>query len=72
MPCRPAEPRRSQTNPAGWSISEILSAGKPETDDHGPDLISTRGVLINEPPKLLSFLTKSTKPNRSRHVVDID
>ncbi|PHT38299.1 hypothetical protein CQW23_21872 [Capsicum baccatum] len=27
--------KNSQTNPAGWSISEILSAGKPETDDHG-------------------------------------
>lgn len=48
--------RNSQTNPAGWSISEILSAGKPETDDHGPDLISTGGVLINEPTPETYFL----------------
>ncbi|KAK2995432.1 hypothetical protein RJ640_029064 [Escallonia rubra] len=52
-----------QTNPAGWSISERNSAGKPETDDHGPDLTSTVGVLINESPKPTLF---SDKINQAR------
>lgn len=43
---------------ANWSISEILSADKPETDDHGPDLTSTGGVLINELPKPTLFDNK--------------
>ncbi|KAK7365967.1 hypothetical protein VNO78_38727 [Psophocarpus tetragonolobus] len=50
--------KNSQTNPAGWSISEILSAGKPETDDHGPDLISTGAgcyVSCSAPSLLLSL-----------------
>lgn len=51
-------------NPAGWSISVILSAGKPETDDHGPDLTSTVGLLINEAPQPTIFYD-STKPNQT-------
>ncbi|PNY07360.1 NADH dehydrogenase subunit 1 [Trifolium pratense] len=52
--------KNSQTNPAGWSISEILSAGKPETDDHGPDLISTgAGCYVScRAPSLLLSLRK--------------
>lgn len=67
--------RNSQTNPAGWSISEILSAGKPETDDHGPDLTRTGGLLINEPPKPTFFYDKvnqALQKRKSRHVVEID
>ncbi|WMV26442.1 hypothetical protein MTR67_019827 [Solanum verrucosum] len=36
-------------------VRETLSAGKSETDDHGPDLTSTGGVLINEPTKSTFF-----------------
>jgi hypothetical protein len=50
--------RNSQTYPAGWSISVILSAGKAETDDHGPDLTSTVGLLINEAPQPTIFYYK--------------
>ncbi|KAF3613034.1 putative 30S ribosomal protein S2 [Capsicum annuum] len=50
--------RKFLVEPAGWSISEILSAGKPETDDHGPGLTSTGGVLINEPTKPTFFYDK--------------
>ncbi|KAF3613494.1 Cytochrome c biogenesis CcmF N-terminal-like mitochondrial protein 2 [Capsicum annuum] len=39
--------RKFLVEPAGWSISEILSAGKPETDDHGPGLTSTGGALVD-------------------------
>ncbi|KAK4384272.1 NADH-ubiquinone oxidoreductase chain 1 [Sesamum angolense] len=58
--------KNSQTNPAGWSISEILSAGNPETDDHGPDLTSTGGVLINEPQNPTFF---SDKINRGHDIL---
>ena len=52
--------RKSQINPAGWSV---LSIGKLETNDHGPDFTSIGGLLINEPPKPTFFSTKSTKHN---------
>ena len=45
----------------------ILSAGKAETDDHGPDLTSTVGLLINEAPQPTIFSYKTqpslTKPH---------
>ncbi|EEF39115.1 conserved hypothetical protein [Ricinus communis] len=40
--------RNSQTKPVVWSISKILSIGKLETDNQGPDLTSTRGVHKEE------------------------
>ena len=49
----------------------ILSAGKPETDDHGPDLTSTVGLLINEAPQPIIFSYKVNQAGTNRHGHDM-